>query len=217
MVSIIIVSLLCCILHIAQSAGRNEFNCLKRQLEAFKLTSQISNPPEGLTTVIERTLQNYVETSLEAGVDSQILKEHLSELGSLITSDMLAWVLQELDRIVKQQSPPEISDAVVKEIVSLSDDGPAPLTPSILYHASLVSHAVISCGNTHLLHEFLNKQEKHQLSEASLSLAVPNDDLDRYLIARDGSVIYVAFRSKTSLRNWQSRYKSFEQGEHCDA
>lgn len=199
----------------AHVSGMNELECLKRQLEAFKLTSQMQNPPEGLKTVIERTLQNYIETSLEANLKSKTIREHLNELGPLLSSEMLAWVLEELDNIVKRQAPPKALEInptpKVQEIISPPVVGAAPLSPSILYHASLVCHAVNAFGDTSSVQEFL-RQEKHELREASFSLQFPKDDVDRYLITKNGSTIYVAFRSKSTLRSWQTRYKSFTQG-----
>jgi hypothetical protein len=191
---------------------------LKKQLEAFKLTSQMLDPPDGLNTVIERTLQNYIETSLEASLTADTIQEHLNELESLLDSDMLAWALLELDSIVKRQAPPdaegkEVAPIVqVQEIASPLEAGAPPLTPSILHHASLVCQAVNTCGNTRSVQEFL-KQENHEIHEASLSQPLYDDDLDRYLIAKNGSTIYVAFRSKASLKSWQQKYKSFEEGK----
>ena len=201
----------------AQSSGRNELECLKKQLEAFKLTSQMPDPPDGLNTVIERTLQNYIETSLEASLTADAIRDQLNELDSLLDLDMLAWALLELDNIVKRQAPPvaegkEIAP-VVQEIASPIEAGAPPLTSSILYHASLVCQAVNTCGNTRSVQEFL-KQENHELHEASLSQPLHNDDIDRYLIAKNGSTIYVAFQSKPSLKSWQKQYKSFEEGKY---
>ena len=202
----------------AQSSGRNELECLKKQLEAFKLTSQMPDPPDGLNTVIERTLQNYIETSFEASLTARTIRGQLNELDSLLDSDMLAWALQELDNIVKRQAPPDTQGKeiapinVVQEITSPTEVGAPPLSPSILYHASLVCHAVNTCGNSRSVQEFL-KQENHELREASLSQALLIDDIDQYLIAKNGSTLYVAFRSKASLNSWQKRYKSFEEGK----
>ena len=191
---------------------------MKKQLEAFKLTSQMPDPPDGLNTVIERTLQNYIETSLEASLTADTIQEHLNELESLLDSDMLAWALSELKNIVKRQAPAdaegkEIAPIVqVQEIASPLEASAPPLTSSILHHASLICQAVNTCGNTRSVQEFL-KQENHELHEASLSQPLYDDDIDRYLIAKNGSTIYVAFRSKTSLKSWQEKYKSFEEGK----
>ena len=201
----------------AQSSGRNELECLKNQLEAFKLTSQMPDPPGGLNTVIERTLQNYIETSLEASLAPDTIQEQLNELDSLLDSDMLAWALLELNNTVKRQAPPdaegkEIAAPIVQEIVSPVKAGAPPLSHSILYHASLVCQAVNTCVSTRSVQEFL-KQKNHELHEASLSQPLHDDDIDRYLIAKNGNTIYVAFRSKASLKSWQKQYKSFEEGK----
>ena len=202
---------------VAQISGKNELERLKKQLEAFRLTGQMQDPPEGLKNVIERTLQNYIETSLEASVDAQTIKEQLKDLcekHSLISSEMLTWVLKEHENIVKKQSPPaaqgmEVAQ-VAQEVVSPSEVGAPPLSPMVLYHASLVCQAVNTCVSTKSVHEFL-KREGHELREVSLSL--PNDEIDRYLVAKNGDIIYVAFRSKPALKSWLSQHKSFEEGD----
>lgn len=176
------------------------------------------DPPDGLNTVIERTLQNYIETSLEASLTADTIQEHLNELESLLDSDMLAWALAELNNIVKRQAPPhaegkEIAPVVQVQEIASPEAGAPPLTSSILHHASLVCQAVNTCGNTRSVQEFL-KQENHELREASLSQPLHDDDIDRYLIAKNGSTIYVAFQSKASLKSWQEKYKSFEEGKY---
>lgn len=207
-------------------SGKNELELLKKQLDAFRMTGLMQNPPEGLKSVIERTLQNYIETSLEASVAPQIIKEQLNELcetHSLISSEMLTWALQEHEKLVKKKSPPIIQGTEVaqvpQEVASAKEAGAPLLSPSVLYHAGLVCQAVNTCVSTKAIHEFL-KKEGHELHEVSFSL--PNDDIDRYLVAickkedsqhKDShSVIYVAFRSKPALKSWLSQHKSFEEG-----
>ena len=202
-------------------SGKNELEVLKKQLHAFRLTGLMQNPPEGLKSVIERTLQNYIETSLEASVAPRIIKEQLNELckkHSLISSEMLTWALREHEKLVKRKSPTTIQGTEVaqvpQEIASAKEIGAPLLSPSVLYHASLVCEAVNTCVSTKSVHEFL-KKEGHELHEVSFSL--PNDDIDRYLVAiakreDSHSVIYVAFRSKPALKSWLSQHKSFEEG-----
>ena len=202
--------------HAAQISGKNELERLKKQLEAFQLTGQMQDPPEGLKNVIERTLQNYIVTSLEASVTPEAIKNHLKDLcekHSLISAGMLKWVLNEHKNLVKKQSPPKVRGMelanVIPEDVSPVETGAPLLSPSILYHASLVCQAVNNCVGTKAVHEFL-KEEAHELCEISLSL--PIDEVDRYLVAKNRNVIYVAFRSKPALKSWLSQHKSFEEG-----
>jgi hypothetical protein len=202
-------------------SGKNELEVLKKQLHAFRLTGLMQNPPEGLRNVVERTLQNYIETSLEASVAPRIIKEQLNELckkHSLISSEMLSWALREHEKLVKKKSPTTIQGTEVaqvpQEVASAKETGAPLLSPSVLYHASLVCEAVNTCVNTKSVHEFL-KKKGHELDEVSFSL--PNDDIDQYLVAiakreDSHSVIYVAFRSKPALKSWLSQHKSFEEG-----
>ena len=177
----------------------------------------MQDPPEGLKNVIERTLQNYIETSLEAGVNPETIKRQLKELceeHSLISSDMLKWVLKEHEKLAKRQSPPAVRGMevahVVPEQLPPAEVGAPLLSPSVLYHAGLVCEAVNTCINTKSVHEFL-KREGHELREVSLSL--PNDEVDTYLVAKNENVIYVAFRSIPVLKSWFSRHTNFEEGE----
>ena len=89
-----------CIL--AQLSKRRELEKLKSQLEAFKITSQMDNPPaDSLRNITEHSLRNYIEMSLKAGIDVQTIKMHLRECERdlLISSQKLTWAVQEVDRI----------------------------------------------------------------------------------------------------------------------
>ena len=100
---------LCCT---AQMSERKELEQLRKQLEGFKITSQIdSSLTETLNGISQRSLQGYMEKSLKSGKKVQTVKEHLNELNDefLISSEMLTWALEEVDKISLQPSIPPTS------------------------------------------------------------------------------------------------------------
>lgn len=93
----------CVLFCTAQMPQSEELEKLRKQLEGFKITSQIPNfPEESLDSVIKRSLQNFVEKVLNDGMDVRSLKQQLSSLcekDCLLSSQMLTWTIQEVDRV----------------------------------------------------------------------------------------------------------------------
>ena len=80
---------------------RQELERLRKQLEGFKITSQMdSSLTETLNNISQRSLQDYMEKSLKSGKKVQTIREHLNELNEefLISSEMLTWALGSLER-----------------------------------------------------------------------------------------------------------------------
>lgn len=92
-----------CAICTAQLPQSKELEKLRKQLEGFKITSQIPNfPEESLDSLVKRSLQNFAETSLNDGIHIGSLKKQLRELCEkdyLLSSQMLTWTIQEVDRI----------------------------------------------------------------------------------------------------------------------
>ena len=62
---------------------------------------------------------------------------------------------------------------------------------------------------------FNNQVTNHLLQEVSMSISSEKKNVDRYIIAKQGNVIYVAFESEPILSWWMdSAYTSFEDGEY---
>ena len=87
---------------------RIELEKVRLQLNAFKLTSQIQDPPvDNLREIIKRIIQNFVQVSFNTAVNITIIQEQLKELyekDMLISSQLYTWALQEVKKIGTTQS-----------------------------------------------------------------------------------------------------------------
>ena len=168
-------------------------------------------PPAGYKEWIEKAVYHYIEMSIEAGSTDETLNDQVQSLCDkelLISSEIYKWALQQIINISNQKS----SGARRMDLATLRipvKATPISLCPETLYHASLCSYAVNSCSKTSEVHGFL-RQNGHKLQEASLS--PQTEAMDQYLIAKNGSTIYVAFQSKSTLTQWKKKHCSFEEG-----
>ena len=104
---------------------RIELEKVRFQLSAFKLTSQIQDPPvDSLKTITERIIQNFVEVSFNTSVSTTTVQDQLKELyekDMLISSQLYAWALQEVKKIGTTQSDlPSTSKSIQSTARSLS-------------------------------------------------------------------------------------------------
>ena len=128
-----------------------------------------------------------------------------------VPSNLREWAIQQIEDISKKMFAS--SDLVPIAPVSMPEEKVEPplFSKGTLYHASLCCHAVSVCtaGN---FESFLNSKS-HVLEEASISISQYKENVDRYIIAKSGSTIYVAFQSEPTLSHWMdSPYTSFSEG-----
>ena len=96
---------------------RKELDKVRIQLSAFKLTSQIQDPPEdNLRKITSHVIQNFVKVSFNTAVNITTIREQLKELyekDMLISSQQYTWALQEVEKIgTTQADVPSISKSV---------------------------------------------------------------------------------------------------------
>ena len=188
-----------------------EFQQLKEELELYKKVSARPDPPDNINDCIEKAIHYHIETSYEAGIPVETLKEQVQTLNDpecLITAETCRWALKEIDTVWKNGRSSKCMALLPKEL-SLRAVQPPSLSPFLLYHALLCSKAVSTCSNTKAVHDFFS-QVGHKLEEASLSLR--GENVNQYMMAKNGDTFYIAFQSEASITQWLSVHNTFEEG-----
>ncbi len=125
----------------------------------------------------------------------------------LISRELFEWAIKEL----RQQSTKQVSASSTSIVAETKPKVPTLYGPSALYHASLCCSAVTSVSNEEEAHRFF-REARHKLDQVSVCEENSSEKLDRYLIARNGGIIYVAFQSEAKLSEWPTKYSTFEEG-----
>ena len=124
----------------------------------------------------------------------------------LVDNQIYEWAVNELVSSDKQpDEPPPLEQEAEEKL-------PPLFCEDIVHHACLCSLAASTCTAADYRDFFNKKFPEHSLEEASLSRSQDREDVDRYLIARQGKVYYVAFQSEPLLSDWMKKFSSFEEG-----
>lgn len=124
----------------------------------------------------------------------------------LVDNSIYEWAVNKMVSSDKQPDEPSSLEQEVQEKLS-------PLfCEDTVHHACLCSLAASTCTAADYRELFNKKFPEHSLEEASLSRSENKEEVDRYLIARQGKVYYVAFKSKPLLSDWMRKFSSFEEG-----
>lgn len=121
---------------------------------------------------------------------------------------MLCWATTECKKAVK------IKQGTCTTLVlatTTPQQPPSLFSPDTLYHASLCSLAISEYRDEESIHRFFGESH-HKLCEVSVCQENSSEKLDRYLIARNGDIIYIAFRSEAKLSQWLKKYNTFQIG-----
>ena len=124
----------------------------------------------------------------------------------LIDNSVYDWAIAELVSLEKESSDQSSPDQEGEEKL------PPLFCEATVHHACLCSLAAATCTAGDHKDFFNNKFPEHSLEEASLSRSQDREDVDRYLIAKQGKVYYVAFQSEPLLSDWMKKFSSFEEG-----
>ena len=93
-----------------------ELEKIRLQLTAFKVTSQLQDPPvDNLREITERVIQNFVKISFDTAMNITTIREQLKELheDNLISSQQYTWALQEVEKTHTTQADiPSISKSI---------------------------------------------------------------------------------------------------------
>ena len=197
---------------IYHTAFCKEFTELVGSLAPFKkLADKTSNLKE-LTGFIQETITNAIEDAITAGENVESLKEQMALLCYRtfdIGKDLREWAIQEVNNVHEKLTT---VDRTASCLLPTHVVVPALFTKDTLYHASVCCQIVSTCTPANVK-EALNSLN-NTFDEASLSLSYNRENVDRYLIARQGNKVYMAFQSEPTLSGWIGSYTSFEQGAY---
>lgn len=186
---------------------------LRAQLEVIKSFSINSEEDEQLNVrYIKKALSDFIKDTGKSKVEYESIRKVLAKMYSsdlLVDNSIYEWALGEISSL-DQGSSESVEDQEVSTKEKLS-----PLfSEDTVYHACQCSLAVSCCTAANYKEFFDKKFPEHSFEEVSLSRSQDKEDVDRYLIARQGKVFYVAFQSEPLLSDWMKKFSSFEQGIH---
>ena len=172
------------------------------------LAQEISDK-DTLYKVIQDTIQKAIENALTS-TNVQFLREqmyYLCHISFTVPTPLHEWAKQQVEDIYKSFRS---FDETKPYLPSAQEDKPI-LTKDNLYHASLCCVAVSNC-NANNYKNFFNNY-KHNLKQVSMSRSKDRENVDRYIIAMQDGVVYMAFQSEPTVSRWiDSSYCSFSDG-----
>ncbi len=184
---------------------------LQKQLELIKTLPIESEEDEQLNVRnVKRALSGFVKDTMKSRIEPDCIRKVLAKLYSddlLVDNSIYEWALEEIASMEK-----ESTKALDEQEVPTKEDIPSLFSKDTVYHACLCSLATSTCTVANYKDFFNKKFPEHSLEEASLSRSQDREDVDRYLIARQEKVFYVAFQSEPLLSDWRGKFTSFEQG-----
>lgn len=169
-------------------------------------------PQDSIHECIKYAVVHYVKTTLKDSMDSAPkLKRQMQSLCTdlLIPSSQHSWALGLVEKITKEltaiRSIPEIS---IRQ--PTKEPRPPLFCKDTLYHASICCYAVSTCDSKNFQAHLRGCVSGHSLEEISIS--EDQEGVDRYLIAKEKSTLYVAFHSELTLSTWMKKYNTFDGG-----
>ena len=184
---------------------------LQSQLEALRsLSVRREEDKHSKLNNIQTALLDFIETSKKSSISTDSIHKILAKMYSndlLVDNSIYEWVVRRMastEKETSEQSPPEQEEA--------EDKLPPLFCEDTVHHACLCSLAASTCTAADYKDFFNKKFPEHSLEEASLSRSQDREDVNRYLIARQGKVYYVAFQSEPLLSDWMKKFSSFEEG-----
>lgn len=165
---------------------------------------------------IKDSIHHTVESVLQAGEAVDFVQEQMWSLCYThfkVPAGLCKWALNEVNSVHEALLPSKSPDPIEPSAPSPSKTQPALFAKSTLYHAGLCCQAVSNCHAGNFMSFFGKQVTNHLLQEVSMSISSEKKNVDRYIIAKQGNVIYVAFESEPTLSRWmESVYTSFEDG-----
>ena len=193
-----------------------EFKKLKNELEVYtKGLAKGGVSARALCQCIKESIQQYVETMLEAGETIDFLQNQMSLLCCkhlVVPSSLLEWA----SRVVEDVNSERSSDLEVAMAAQPCEQTKPPEPPlfnkDTVYHASICCHAVSTRNAGNFKHFFDHVVRGHRLEEVSMSVSQDKENVDRYLIAKQQNIVYIAFQSEATISHWMDKYSSFDDG-----
>lgn len=188
-----------------------EFKELKLFLECHnKLLSKNYSDQGSLYKTMQSTIRGSADTALKY-LSPQVVRNQMWYLcykSFDVPSELCEWTMQEIEKMCNKSV----------EAVEKPDPGPPScedkkplMNKDSLYHAGLCCQAVSTRTAANFKKFF--RGVGHTLDEVSMSISQDKENVDRYIIAKQGDVVYMAFQSEPTLSKWiNSSYGSFDNG-----
>lgn len=192
-----------------------EYEMLKDNLVTFNqlLASEVSHP-ESLYATIQSTIRGRTENALKS-VESKDVRDQMYYLCNTsfdVPTGLRGWAMEEVSKICESLKENEIS----KLIPVQAEVTKSLMDKDTLYHASVCCRAVSTC-TTATLKKYLSGVG-HNLDAVSMSISREKENIDRYMIAKQGNIVYMAFRSEPTVSDWiESAYGTFANGKNMHA
>ena len=159
---------------------------------------------------VKKALSSFIKTAVQSRVNTDSIRKVLAGMYSkdlLVDTSVYDWVIAELTSLEKESSKQSSPDQETKEKL------PLLFSENTVHHACLCSLAASTCTAADYRDFFNKKFPEHSLEEASLSCSQDKEDVDRYLLARQGKIYYVAFQSEPMFSDWMKKFSSIEEGK----
>lgn len=179
-----------------------QVNCKLEVLQKLFSSASTTNAKESAITLIKEQIQQFIEKSLDSGLDVLHVKSQINALcfkDLAVPTILVEWVQEEFEEkslkhagkcAHSMESACAKPQSQAEEMSLFSKD--------TLYHAGLCCEAVTFCQKASEVGTFFQqKYSMHSLEEISFSRQ--NSHVKPYLITKQGNTIYVAFRSETHL------------------
>lgn len=199
----------------------DEFQLLINDLEAFnrQLSRGVSSNTDHIYQCIKDSIHHAIENVLKSGETCDFVRDQVWSLCYThfkVPTDLCKWALEEVSSVQNTLLPPNVPSSIVNKPVASSpskNQPPELFSKSTLYHAGVCCQAVSTCNAGNFMSFFDKQVTNHLLQEVSMSISSEKKNVDRYIIAKHGNVIYVAFESEPTLSRWMdSGYSTFEDG-----
>ncbi len=157
---------------------------------------------------IQCTIRGFIESALKSESLSLVRDQmgYLCHKSFDVPTQLRDWAMEEVDKVatsMKKEEPKPCPTPTIEEKPLLSKDS--------FYHASVCCHIVSTC-NTATFKKALGGT-RHNFDEVSMSISQDHENVDRYLIAKHGNTVYMAFQSEPTLSKWmECNYGSFSNG-----
>ena len=193
-----------------------ELRELKNELDFYnKRLALQTMTPESYYQCVQYATQQAIEKAFKAGSGKELVQNQLWVLCYKdfdVPSNLREWAMHEVEDISKRMFASSCQ-AQITPVAHPEAKTELPLfSKDTLYHAGVCCHAVSVCTAGDF-EAFMNSKS-HLLEEGSISISQYKENVDRYIIAKCGNTVYVAFQSEPTLSSWMnSPYTSFSEGE----
>ena len=136
--------------------------------------------------------------------------DKLCRVDLVIPTPLWTWTLQEVDKADEKLASRCRKNVNLVPRKTEDTSPPSLFSKDTLYHASLCCEAINFSHPGNPLSFFQDKKPQHNLTGVSFSQT--RDGITPYLIAKQQDIIYVAFRSISSVSEWTQNAQSFNEG-----